>query len=142
MTRKTTCHSQRRKIREAMNRSERGESKRRKPDPISQAINQPSNVSQETPGRMKIVTGKTNSIHSTNSLSDRLINNIPFILVVPFHPDPLLRNPKQQPIKQDIPNINPKINFDFKEKSPFQEGVLLEIFHRLEKSDFQNPKEL
>ena len=45
----------------------RAGSRRRKPDPISQAINQPSKVSQEIPGRTKIVTGKTNSIISTNS---------------------------------------------------------------------------
>ena len=77
----------------------RAGSKRRKPDPISQAINQPSKVSQEIPGRTKIVTGKTNSINSTNSASDRLINNTPFMPDIPFHPDPLLRNPKQQPIK-------------------------------------------
>ena len=36
-------------------------------DPISQTINQPSDVIQEIPGRTKRVTGKTNSIHSTNS---------------------------------------------------------------------------
>ena len=68
----------------------RAASKRRKPDPINQAINQPSNVSQEIPERTKIVTGKTNSIHSTNSVSDILINNIPFMPDVPFHPDLLL----------------------------------------------------
>ena len=55
----------------------RAGSKRRKPDPINQAINQPSDVSQVIPGRTKIVTGKTNSIHSTNSASGRLTNNIP-----------------------------------------------------------------
>ena len=80
----------------------RAGSKKRKPDPIIQAINQLSNVSQEITGRTKIVTGKTNSIHSTNSVSDRLINNIPVMPDVPFHPDPLLRNPKQQPIKHNI----------------------------------------
>ena len=69
--------------------------KRRKPDPINQAINQPSDVWQEIPGRTKIVTGKTNSIHNTNSISGRLINNIPSMTDVPFHLDPLLRNPKQ-----------------------------------------------
>ena len=69
----------------------RAGSKRRKPDPITQAINQPPKVSQEIPGRMKIVTGKTNSIHSTSSMSERLINNIPFMPDVPFHPDLLLR---------------------------------------------------
>ena len=80
----------------------RAGSNRRKPDPISQAINQPSEVSQEIPGRTKIVTGKTYSIHSTDIMSDRLINNNPFMPDVPFHPDPLLKNPKQQPIKQNI----------------------------------------
>ena len=121
----------------------RARSKRRTHDPISQAINQPSNVSQEISGRTKIVTGKTNSIHSTNSASDRLINYIPFIPDVSFHPDPLLRNPKQQPIKLNIQEINPKINFDFEENSPFHEGVILETFQRLDKSFFfQNQIEL
>ena len=120
----------------------RTESKRRKPDPINQAINQPSDVSQEIPGRTKIIPGKTNSTHSTNSASDRLINNIPFMPDVPFHLDPLLRNPKQQPIKQNIQEINPNINYDFEENSPFQEGIMSETFQRPDKSFFQNPKEL
>ena len=101
-------------------------------------------MSQEIPGRTKIVTGKTNSIHSTNDTSDRLINNIHFMPDVPFHLDVLLRNPKQQPIKQNIQEINPNpnINLDFEENSPFQEGIMLETFQRLDKSFFQNPKEL
>ena len=118
----------------------RAGSKRRKPDPISQAINQPSKVSQEIQGRSKIVTWKTNSIHSKNSTSDRLINNIPFMPDVPFHLDLLLRNPKQQPIKQNIQEIYPKMNFDFKENSPFQEGIMLETFQRPDKSLFLKPK--
>ena len=60
---------------------------------------------------------------------------------VPSHPDPLLRNSKQ-PIKQNIEEINPNINFDFEENSPFQEGIMLEIFQRPDKYFFQNPKEL
>ena len=43
---------------------------------------------------------------------------------VPFHLDLLLRNPKKQPIKQNIQEINPNINFDFEENSPFQEGIM------------------
>ena len=60
----------------------------------------------------------------------------------------LLRPPKQQPIKQNIPqnikeiNPNPNINLDIEENSPFQEGVMSETFQRLDKSFFQNPKEL
>ena len=122
----------------------RAGSKRKKPDPINQAIKQPSDMLQEIPGRTKIVTGKTNSIHSTNGMSDRLINNNPFMPGVPFHPDPLLRSPKQQPIKQNIQEINPNpnINFDFEENSPFQEGIMSEMFQRPDKSFFQNPKDL
>ena len=127
----------------------RAGSKRKKPDPISQAIKQLSNMSQEIPGRTKIVTGKTNSIYSTNATNDRLVNNNPFMPDVPFHPDPLLRPPKQEPIKQNIPQniqeinpINPNINLDFEENSPFQEGIMSETFQRPDKSFYQNPKEL
>ena len=101
-------------------------------------------MSQEIQGGTKIVTGKTNSIHSTNDMSDRLINNNPFMPDVPFHPDPLFRNPKQQPNKWSIQEINPNpnINLDFEENSPFQEGIMSEMFQRPDKSFFQNPKEL
>ena len=74
----------------------RAESKRKKPDPINQAINKPSNLSQEIPGRTKIETRKINSVHTTSNV----VNNNPFIPDVPFHPDPLLR-PKH-PIKQNV----------------------------------------
>ena len=78
----------------------RARSKRKKHDPINQAVNKPSNMSQEIPGRTKIETRKTNSMHTTNNANDRMVNNNPIIPDVPFHPDPLLR-PKQ-PIKQNI----------------------------------------
>ena len=121
----------------------RAGSKRKKPDPINQSINQPFDVIQEIPGRTKIVTGKTNSIHSTNSMSDRLINNNnPFMPDVPLHLDPLLKAPKQQTIKQNAQEINPNpnINFDFEENSPFQEGIMSETFQRLDKLFFSKPK--
>ena len=43
---------------------------------------------------------------------------------------------------QNVQDINPNINFDFEENSPFQEGVMSETFQRLDKSFFQEPKEL
>ena len=94
-------------------------------------------------------TRKTNRVHTTNNANDRLVKNNPFIPDVPFHLDPPLR-PKQ-PIKQNMnykensqnaQDINPNINFDFEENSPFQEGIMSETFQRLDKSFFQNPKEL
>ena len=73
-----------------------------------------------------------------------MINNNPFMPDVPLHPDLLLGTPKQQPMKQNTQefNPNPNINFDFEENSPFQEGIMLVIFQRLDKSFFQSPKEL
>ena len=100
-------------------------------------------MTQEIPGRTRIVTGKTNNIHSANNMSERLINdNNPFMPDVPPHPDPLLRTPKQQTIKQNAQeiNLNPNINFDFEENSPFQEGIMLETFQRLDKSFFSKHK--
>ena len=73
---------------------------------------------------------KTNSIHSTNSVSNRLINNNPFMPDVLFHLNLLLRPTKQQPIKQNVQEINPNINFDFEESTPYQEGIMSETFQR------------
>ena len=72
------------------------------------------------------------------------------MLDAPFHPDPLLRPPikpinqnmTHDQISQNVQEINPNINFDFKENSQFQEGIMSEMFQRLDKSFFQEPKEL
>ena len=88
-------------------------------------------------------------MHTTNNANDRIVNNNPFIPDVPFHLD-LLLMPKQHmkqnmTCKQNLQNeqdISPNINFDFKENSPFQEGIMSETFQRLDKPFFQNPKEL
>ena len=129
----------------------RARSKRKRPDPINQAINQPSNLSQEILGRTKIETRKTNHMHSTdpthsmNIANDRIVNTNPFIPDAPFHPDPVLR-PPIKPIKQNmkhdqssqnVQDINSNINFDFEENSQFQEGITLEMFQRPDKSFFQ-----
>ena len=63
-----------------------------------------------------------------------------------FHPGQILR-PPPKPIKQNLTHvqssqnsntkgINPNINFDFEENSPFQEGIMSETFQRPEKSFF------
>ena len=83
-------------------------------------------------------------------MDDKMVNNNPFMPDAPFHPGPLLR-PPIKPIKQnmtqdqssqDVQDINPNINFDFEENSPFQEGIMSEMFQRPDKSFFQEPKEL
>ena len=53
--------------------------------------------------------------------------------------------PRSQESSQSSPsveNINLDINLDFEEYSPFQEGVISEFFQRLDKTFFQDPKEL
>ena len=91
--------------------------------------------------------------HSINNASGKMTNNNPLIPDVPFHPGPVYR-PPPKPIKQDMSyhqssqsatstvDINPNINFDFEENSPFQEGVMSETFQRPNKLFFQEPKEL
>ena len=129
----------------------RARSRRKRPDPINHAINQPSNLSQEIPGGTKIETRKTNCLHSTdpthyiNNADDRIPNNNPLMPDAAFHPGPILRLPPK-PIKQNvqssqnIKDINPNINFDFKENSTFQEGIISETFQRPDKSFFRNLK--
>ena len=155
-TGETVYLSQTWKFGENVYRSKESQIKEQEPDPINQAINQPSNLLQEIPGRTKIETRKTNSAHtkdpthSINNANDRIINNKPFMLDAPFHPDPLLR-PPIKPIKQNmtrnqnsqsVQDISPNINFDFEENSPFQEGIISETYQRLDKTFFQEPKEL
>ena len=85
----------------------RAGSRRKRPDPINQSINQPSNLSQKIPGRTEIETRKTNHVHSKdlthsiNNVSGSMTNNNPLIPDVPFHPDPVYR-PPPNPIKQDV----------------------------------------
>ena len=108
---------------------------------------------------MKIETGKTNQahsrdlMHSINNAHGKITDNKPLFPDVPFHPGPVYK-PPPKPIRNDVSNqqgsqnspgmedINSSINFDFEENSPFQEGVMSRTFQRLDKSFFQEPKEL
>ena len=86
-------------------------------------------------------------MHSINNANRKMTNNNPLIPDVPFHPGPVYRHPPK-PIRHDMSNqqgsqssssiedINPNINLDFEENSPFQEGGMSETFQRLDKSFF------
>ena len=69
-----------------------------------------------------------------------MFHSIWISLLRPKHPIKQNLTPEQN--SQNEQNINPNINFDFKENSPFQEGIMSETFQRPDKSFFQNPKEL
>ena len=74
-----------------------------------------------------------------------MTHTIPLIPDVPFHPGPTYRPPpksirsnvtRSQESSQSstiVENINPDINIDFEENSPFHEGVISETFQRLNK---------
>ena len=92
----------------------------------------------------------TDPVHSINNVDDRIVNNNPLMPDVPFYPGPILR-PSAKPIKQNmthdqssqnVQNINSNINFEFEENSPFHEDIIFETFQKLDKSFFQEPKEL
>ena len=66
---------------------------------------------------------------------------------IPFYPDPNYR-PPPKPVRTSTPgsspwlesaDINPEINIDSEENSPFHEGVISETYQRLYKSFFQEP---
>ena len=90
---------------------------------------------------------------SINNINAKRTNNNPLIPDVPFHPCPVYR-PPPKPIRYDMSNqqgsqssssiedISPNINLDFKENSPFQEEIMSKTLQRLDKSFFQEPKEL
>ena len=93
-------------------------------------------------------------MHIINNADAGMTHTKPLIPDVPFHPGPTCR-PPPKPIRSNVPRsqessqssssvetINTDINLDFKENSPFQEGMVSETFQRPDKTFFQDPKEL
>ena len=134
--------------------------KRKRSDAIYKTINPPSELSQKIPIKAEIETGKTNLVHSKDPMhtihfvDTGMTHTKPLIPDVLFHPG-LTYRPPPKPIRShvarsqessqsssSVENINPDINLDFEENSPFQEGVISETFQRLDKPFCQDPKEL
>ena len=67
---------------------------------------------------------------------------------LPFYPDLIYRAPPRSP--ENLPPQNseskadtsPKIDIEFEENSPYQEGIISKAYQRPDKSYFQEPKEL
>ena len=114
---------------------------RRKPE--ADHITQSSDVTGRILERSKIATGKTNIPQHTSATHDRGINNDKS-----FPTDvPLLLRPLHEPLQKKHNITGPQdmkteINLDIEENSPFQEGIILELIQRPDKSFFQNPKKL
>ena len=66
----------------------------------------------------------------------------------PLYPDPIYRSPPRPPdnLRPNHPesksDAGPKIDIEIEENSPHQEGIILEIYQRSDKSYFQEPKDL
>ena len=66
----------------------------------------------------------------------------------PFYPDPNYRPPPRPPENlqphslESKPDTRPKIDLEFEENSPYQEGIISETYQRPDKSYFQEPREL
>ena len=114
---------------------------RRKPE--ADHITQSSDVTGRILERSKIAKGKTNIPQHISAMHDRGINNDKS-----FPPDvPLLPRPLHEPLQKKHNITSPQdmkteINLDIEENSPFQEGVILELIQRPDKSIFQNPRKL
>ena len=67
---------------------------------------------------------------------------------LPCYPDIIYRSPPrpsenlQPQSPESKPDTRPKIDIEFKENSPYQEGIISEAYQRLDKSYFQEPNEL
>ena len=132
-------------------------SRRKRPDPINQSINQPPNLSQKIPGRTEIETGKTNHVHtkdlthSINNMSGKMTNNNPLIQDVPFHPGPVYR-PLPKSIKQDmsypqgvhkdqaVQKILTLVLILILKKTPFQEALCPKHFRNQTNHFFKSQK--
>ena len=67
---------------------------------------------------------------------------------IPFYPDPVMK-PSPRPPDREIQNdkqrsldLDIEINKDFEENSPYQEGIISEIYQRPDKSQLVEPPEL
>ena len=87
-------------------------------------------------------------MYTINNVDTGMTHTRPLIPAVPFHPGPMYR-PPPKPIRSNVPrsqessqslpsveNNNPDVNLDFEENSPFQEGVISDMFQRPDKSFF------
>ena len=127
--------------------------RRRRPLPINQTTAQTSELSKKIHKVSKIEMRIRNQAQSSDLVKSITIlmmevtHRSPMIKDIPFYPGPTYR-PPPKPVRTPTPggskcsestNIDPEINIDFEENSPFQEGIILEIYQRPNRSFSQEP---
>ena len=118
--------------------------RRQRPPSINQAITQTSELSKKIPKVSKIdmvITNQadfTSPVQSITNSNAEVTHKRSMIKDIPFYPDPTYK-PPPKPVRTPTPessesrDINPEINIDIKENSPFQEGVITETYQRPDK---------
>ena len=82
----------------------------------------------------------------TEAIPQGMIQNIN--REIPFYPDPIYRPPPKPPENLPSPRIESKtdvssrIELEFEENLPYEEGLISETYQRPDESYFQGPKEL
>ena len=122
--------------------------RRRRPFPTNKTITQPSELLKNIHRAAEIKTRITNCANSTalapsiNNTNEGMTQGRPLFTDVPFCPGPTYRPPPKQirsftleshegsqsSNSSEITNINPGVNLDFEENSPFQEGVISKVY--------------
>ena len=88
----------------------------------------------------QLITNKTEAITS-RTIQDKNRE-------LPFYPDPIYRSPPRRPENiwlhspERKPDVRFKIDIEFEENSPYQEGIISETYQRPDKYYFQEPRDL
>ena len=103
-------------------------------------VQKDTKASIDFPVPQKLITNKTENI-TQRQVQDKNREQ-------PFYPDPFFRPLSRLPdnLQPESPKTNTttksKIEIDFEENSPHQEGIISELYQRLNKTYFQEPKDL
>ena len=119
--------------------------RRRRPSFINQTIAQTAETSKKIPEASKIDRKVINHpdfttpVQSINNSNAEIVHRRPMIKDIPFYHDPIYRPPSKPvriPAQESSENIDisRELNNDFKENSPFQEGIISETYQRPDKS--------
>ena len=88
----------------------------------------------------QIITNKTETI--TGKKTPGKNREQPFYLDPIYRPSPRLPDNLRSSCPETESDTKSKIDIEFEENSPHQEGIIMEVYQRPDKSYFQEPKDL
>ena len=96
--------------------------------------------STDVPVPEQLITDKTEAI-TRRTIQDKN-RELPFYPDLIYRPSPMPPENLQPDSLESKPDIRPKIDVEFEENSPHQEGIISKLYQRPDKSYFQEPKGL